>query len=81
MKYPKERNATASGCGIDLARLALRPREAARALGISSRLLWALTNTGAIPHIRLGRAVLYPVRELTAWLTKQAKSEKADGTT
>ena len=34
--------------------LALRPREAAKALGISPRLLWQLTKDGHIPCVRVG---------------------------
>jgi excisionase family DNA binding protein len=56
--------------------LALRPREAARALGISPRLLWQLTKDGHIPCVRVGsgkrRSVLYPLAELQAWLTRRA---------
>ena len=56
--------------------LALRPREAAKVLGISERLLWQLTHDGHIPCVRIGtgkrRAVLYPVSELQAWLTQQS---------
>ncbi|MFO1007729.1 MAG: helix-turn-helix domain-containing protein [Planctomycetaceae bacterium] len=56
--------------------IAYRPREAARVLGISERLLWQLTHDGHIPCVRLGagkrRAILYPVAELQAWLTQQA---------
>lgn len=56
--------------------LALRPREAAKALGISPRLLWQLTHDGAVPCVRVGsgkrRTVLYPVADLQAWLTGQA---------
>ena len=56
--------------------LALRPREAAKVLGISERLLWQLTHDGHVPCVRIGtgkrRAVLYPVTELQAWLTRQA---------
>ena len=55
--------------------LALRPREAARALGIGQRLLWDQTNSGLIPHLRIGRAVVYPVDLLREWLAKQAKKE------
>ena len=54
--------------------LALRCADAAKALGISARTLWTLTDKGAVPHVRVGSAVLYPVKELTDWLTKQAKS-------
>src|SRR5262249_44161405 len=45
--------------------LALRRREAAKALGISPRLLWQLTKDGQIPCVRVGsgtrKSVLYPV--------------------
>jgi excisionase family DNA binding protein len=60
--------------------LALRPREAAKALGISPRLLWQLTKDGHVPCVRVGsgtrKAVLYPVAELRAWLTRQAATAK-----
>ena len=52
--------------------LALRPREAAKALGIGQRKLWELTKAGNIPHIRLGACILYPVAQLQAWLAQQA---------
>lgn len=54
-------------------RLALRPREAAAALGISERLLWGLTARGEVPCVRLGRAVVYPVAQLRDWLAAQAE--------
>jgi excisionase family DNA binding protein len=61
-------------------RLALRPVEAAKALGISPRLLWQLTHDGVIPRVRVGtgkrKAVLYPTAELQAWLSRQAEAEK-----
>jgi len=53
--------------------LAMRTREAAKALGISERLLWEWTNRGIIPHIRLGKAILYPVDSLRDWLKQQAE--------
>ena len=60
--------------------LALRPREAAKALGISPRLLWQLTHDGHVPCVRVGsgkrRSVLYPTVELQNWLTQQAAAEK-----
>jgi excisionase family DNA binding protein len=56
--------------------LALRPREAAKALGISTRLLWQLTKDGKIPSVRVGsgkrKSVLYPVDQLQAWLAREA---------
>ena len=60
--------------------LALRPREAAKALGISPRLLWQLTHDGQVPCVRVGtgkrKTVLYPTADLQAWLTRQAAAEK-----
>ncbi len=53
--------------------LALRPKEAAQALGISPRLLWSKTNCNEIPHVRIGRAVVYPVDLLRDWLAQTAK--------
>ncbi len=52
--------------------LGLRPREAAKALGIGERLLWSKTNAGEIPHLRIGRAIVYPVDLLQDWLAEQA---------
>lgn len=62
--------------------LALRPREAAKALGISARTLWGLTAPrGPIPCVRVGsgkrQSVLYPVAMLDAWLARNA--EVAEG--
>ena len=58
--------------------LALRLRPAAKALGISPRLLWQLTHDGHIPCVRIGsgkrRTVLYPVADLQAWLSRQAQA-------
>ena len=56
------------GSGNSADPLALAPREAARALGVSPRTLWAHTKAGTVPHVRLGRRILYPVRELREWL-------------
>lgn len=61
--------------------LALRPRDAAKALGLSPRTLWGLTAPrGPIPCLRVGhgkrQTVLYPVAALHAWLTRQAEAAK-----
>ena len=55
-------------------RLALRPKEAARALGISERKLWEITadQTSGVPHIHWGKVVVYPVDALRLWLAAQA---------
>lgn len=54
------------------ASLALRPKDAAKALGIGQRLLWSMTNANKIPHLRIGRAVVYPVAGLERWLAEQS---------
>jgi excisionase family DNA binding protein len=63
-----------------LSPLSLRPREAAKALGISPRLLWQLTKDGHIPCVRIGdgkrKTVLYPVADLQAWLSQKANETK-----
>ncbi len=60
--------------------LALRPREAAKALGISERMLWSLTAPrGTIPAVRIGTCVLYPVAGLQAWLDRQSQSASEGG--
>ena len=56
-------------------RLALRPAEAARALGIGERTLRQLLPT--LPHMRAGGTVLLPVEGLRRWLEEQAKTERA----
>ncbi|MCK4871142.1 MAG: helix-turn-helix domain-containing protein [Phycisphaerales bacterium] len=59
--------------------LALRPKQAAKALGIGERLLWSLTadQASGVPHVRIGRCVVYPVDELRRWLRE--RSEQGDG--
>jgi hypothetical protein len=57
--------------------LALGPRDAARALGVSERTLWTYTRLHGVPHVRLGRRILYPVRELADWLASRAAREAA----
>jgi excisionase family DNA binding protein len=62
--------------------LALRPREAAKALGISPRLLWQLTKDGRIPCVWIGgtkrKTVLYPLADLQAWLSRKATATGGD---
>jgi hypothetical protein len=60
--------------------LALHPREEAKALGISPRLLWQLTKYGRIPCVRISggkrKTILYPVAELQAWLSRESNAAK-----
>ena len=55
-------------------RLALRPKEAAEALGVSEGKLRQMLPD--LPHVRLGTAVVLPVEGLRAWLKEHAEAEK-----
>jgi excisionase family DNA binding protein len=49
--------------------LLLTPRDAARALAVSPRTLWALTAPrGPIPAVRIGRAVRYSTDALHSYV-------------
>jgi len=52
--------------------LALRSRDASRALSVSERWLWQATKDGLVPCIRLRGLTLYPVDLLRDWLAEQA---------
>ena len=71
-----EKTPGGSGNRIRLAdRLALRPKEAAEALGICERTLRQILPE--LPHVRVGGVVLLPVEGLQAWLREQAKAERS----
>ena len=57
-----------NGQGPETPRLLIGAREAAKALAISERTLWELTNSGDVPHVRIGRRVLYDPDDLRAWI-------------
>jgi excisionase family DNA binding protein len=53
-------------------RLLLTVREAAQALSVSERTLWALTAPrGPIRSVRLGRSVRYSADSLRDWIASQ----------
>jgi hypothetical protein len=58
-------------------RLALRPGEAAKALGMSDE-SFALYVRPHLRCVRLGRIVLYPVPELEDFLAERASSPAED---
>lgn len=70
MKQPH----TASAAIFPAPSLALRPRDAARELSISERLLWDWTRSEGLPHVRIGTVVLYPVDGLRQWLNEKSNS-------
>ena len=45
-------------------------------LGISPRNLWGLTREKSIPHLKIGRRVLYAPEELRAWAYKKMRDER-----
>lgn len=51
--------------------LLVAPREAAKMLSVCERTLFALTKSGDIPAVRIGRAVRYSVEDLKAWIKKK----------
>ena len=57
--------------------LALRSRDAAKALGITERTVIALADAGAIRCVRLGTVTIFPVSCLRAWLDNQATAMPA----
>jgi hypothetical protein len=66
---------TATADPIPLApivRLLLTPKEAAAALGISPRLLWARTKIGEIPCLRIGKAVRYSPKALQFFIDQSS---------
>lgn len=62
--------------------LALRPAEAAKALGISPRYLSQLKQEGKIPFAPIGEGkrpvIVYPVDALRKWLSEQVKTVSGD---
>ncbi len=52
-------------------KLLLKPGEAAEALAISPRKLWAMTASGEIPNVRFGRSVRYDPADLREWIDTQ----------
>ncbi len=58
--------------------LSMRPKEAAKALGISERLLWEWTRRGIVPYVKIGGVVIYPADALREWLRQRVDAPAAD---
>ena len=56
--------------------LLLNARDAAKALSICERTLWKMSHEDkVIPHVRIGKRVLYDPRDLTEWIDRQKGSQ------
>lgn len=53
----------------------LTARDAARRLSISERTLFAMTSSGEIPCVRIGRLVRYSVETLKKWITQHESTD------
>jgi len=60
--------------------LLLDAQETARALHISPRLLWRLSKDNQIPHVRIGRRVLYDPKDLDVWIAAHKSGPPAPST-
>jgi excisionase family DNA binding protein len=60
--------------GSNNGKLLLTAREAAATLAISARKLWAMTASGELPVVRIGRRVLYPRDALAEWVSQRTAS-------
>jgi excisionase family DNA binding protein len=65
----------------DMPTLLWNSRQAAKALGISERKLWDLTKKGAIPCVRIGRAVRYDPADIRTWIEIQKDRAQAGDST
>lgn len=51
--------------------LLLTETQAAKALSISPRSLWAIRKKGEIPWVSTGRSVRYDVRDIQSWIDRK----------
>lgn len=55
-------------------KLCLNASEVSNSIGLSLSEVRKLTCSGEIPHIRVGRRILYPVTEIENWLRQKTVS-------
>jgi excisionase family DNA binding protein len=58
-------------------KLTLTAAEAAELLGVSANTVYRHALQGKLPHVRIGDRLLFPRRELEAWLSAQAQASVA----
>jgi len=64
---------------MQIERLALTMREAAAALHVSERTLWAWTKQRVVPHVRVGKTIRIPRAALEQWLAEQSRPMRPSG--
>lgn len=52
-------------------RILVSAKDAARILGVGPTKIWTMTNRMELPHVRLGKRVLYPRDELKQWVAER----------
>ena len=63
----------------DSTRLLLSIRDAAEVLGVSTRTVWTLAHHRGLPHVRVGRRILFPVEGLRHWVASHTRSTEGPG--
>jgi excisionase family DNA binding protein len=66
-------NATSQPRLLAMGEVMLTLREAAQKLRISERTLRSYVKRGIIPHLRLGRNILFPLTRLERWIETQTR--------
>ena len=61
-------------------RIGLSADDAAKAIGVSKRQLFAIKATGELPFVEVGRQTfLFDPKDLVAWLNKKKKTKAPGG--
>jgi excisionase family DNA binding protein len=55
-------------------KMLLTPRETAKALSICEKTLYALTKSGELRAIKIGRSVRYSVDDINNWIRKSLEN-------
>lgn len=60
-------------------KLCLNAVEVSEMTGLSLSIIRKLTNHGEIPHIKIGKRILYPVEVINNWLTENTVFRGKEG--
>jgi excisionase family DNA binding protein len=58
--------------------LLLKPDEAARVLGISRAMVYALARKGVLPTVNLGSSMKFSAEALREWVAEQVRANNQD---